>query len=37
LLETFVEKLDAMAACAERARWRIPALAAERDYVQGLG
>ncbi len=35
LLETFVEKLDAMAECAERARQRFPEIAAEADYVLG--
>ena len=37
LLETFVEKLEAMAECAERARRRVPEIAAEADYVLGLG
>jgi hypothetical protein len=35
LLETFVEKLEAMAECAERARQRFPEIAAESDYVLG--
>jgi thiamine pyrophosphate-dependent acetolactate synthase large subunit-like protein len=35
LLEAFVEKLEAMAECAERARQRFPEIAAESDYVLG--
>ena len=35
LLETFVEKLEAMAECAERARQRFPEIAAESDYMLG--
>ena len=37
LLETFVEKLEVMGRCAETARRRVPEIAAESDYVRGLG
>jgi hypothetical protein len=37
LLATFVEKLEAMAECAEKAQRRLPQIAAEADYVRRLG